>query len=148
MRQINKIVAVLLIAIVSLSGSMVGANVRDSIEPNVERVIASASVAPVESIADKFGSDLFWISIGVSLDLYSTSASLRWCKVCAEGNPLGWDPEARLSLKIGMGVTGGVVCWKLRRGGHDKAATIVRWIIFGVQGAAASSNFYHAIWGK
>lgn len=103
---------------------------------------------PVERIADSFARDLSWIALGVSIDLGSTSAALRWCKTCREGNPLGWDVEARISLKLAMGTAGGATCFWLRRHGHGRAATIARWVLFGVQAAAATSNTIHAVRGR
>lgn len=108
----------------------------------------TSGAVPVERIADDFGRDLGWIAFGVSLDLGSTSAFIRWCKTCREANPFGWDAEARLSLKVAMATTGGSVCYWLRRNGHDRLATIVRWTLFGIQALAAGSNTLHAVRGR
>lgn len=105
------------------------------------------SAVPVEQIADPFSKDLAWIGAGAAADLFSTSAALHWCKTCREGNPLGWDAEARISLKLGMSTGAGVGCWWLRRSGHGKSATILRWTVFGVQALAAVSNTRNAIRG-
>lgn len=103
---------------------------------------------PVERIADDFGRDIGWIAFGVSLDLGSTSAALRWCKTCRESNPFGWDSEARFALKLTMATSSGTVCWWLRRNGHGRAATIVRWFTFGVQALAAVNNTVNAVRGR
>lgn len=103
---------------------------------------------PVERIADKFQADVAWIGAGTAADLYSTSAALRWCPACRESNPVGWDTEARISLKLGTGIAATSTCWWLRRSGHPKGATIVRWVVFGIQAAAATNNAVHAIRGR
>lgn len=107
-----------------------------------------SAVVPVEQIADPFSRDLAWIGAGASADLLSTSAALHWCSTCRETNPFGWDSEARIALKLGMSTAAGTTCWWLRRSGHGKAATIVRWTVFGIQGLATANNVRHAIRGR
>ena len=124
------------------------ASLRDlSAAPAAAQGPRGASV-PVEKIADAFGRDLAWIAAGTSADLLSTSAALRWCSTCREGNPLGWDSEARVALKLGVSTAAGTGCWWLRRSGHGRTALIVRWTVFGVQALAAASNARHAIRGR
>lgn len=106
------------------------------------------AIVPVERIADAFARDLGWIGAGAAADLLSTSAALRWCSTCREANPLGWDSEARVALKVGMATAAGTGCWWLRRAGHGRAATIVRWSAFGIQALAAASNARHALRGR
>lgn len=106
---------------------------------------APGAISPVETIADKAVADLGWIGFGTSLDLGMTSLALRRCPDCREGNPLGWDSEARIALKLTTGIGAGTTCWWLRRHGHDKAATILRWTAFGIQAVAAGNNAVHAI---
>lgn len=106
---------------------------------------AQPEPVPVEQLADPFSRDLLWIGAGASADLLSTSASLHWCQTCAESNPLGWDAEARIALKLGMSTAGGTTCYWLRRHGHGRAATVARWIIFGIQAAASVNNTIHAV---
>lgn len=111
-------------------------------------VISKRSAVPVEQLADPFSRDLLWIGFGASADLLSTSAALHWCQTCAESNPLGWDAEARIALKLGLSTAGGTTCYWLRRHGHGKAATITRWLIFSIQAAATANNTIHAIRGR
>lgn len=110
--------------------------------------IPCSDSVPLEKIADPFVKDLAWIATGTALDLGSTSASLRFCPSCRESNPLGWDSEARISLKLASGVAAGTGCYYLRRSGHGRTATIIRWVAFGIQAAAATNNFRHAILGR
>jgi hypothetical protein len=95
--------------------------------------------------ADGIAADIAWIGLGASADLLSTSAALRWCPECGEGNPIGWDTEARVALKLGMAAGSTAACYRLRRGGHHRAASWLRWITFGVQATAAGLNTYHAV---
>ena len=102
----------------------------------------------VEQIADPFAKDLAWIGAGAAADLMSTSAALRWCSTCREGNALGWDVEARVSLKLSLAIGAGSGCWALRRAGHGKTATVIRWTLFSVQALATANNAVHAIRGR
>ena len=112
------------------------------------RPVAPLETVPVEQLADPYSRDLFWDGLGLSLDLGSTAASLHWCETCYESNPAGFSVEARVALKLALGTTEATGCYWLRRHGHGKAATITRWLIFGIQAAATANNTIHAIRGR
>lgn len=102
----------------------------------------------IARVADGTALDLTILGLGAGADLLSTSAAMRWCPTCLEGNPLGWDTEARVAGKLGMVSIVGVSCYGLRRTGHHNWATGFRYVAFGLQMAAATSNTIHAIRGK
>ena len=107
----------------------------------------AAVVMPVESIADDFGEDLAWIVGSHAADLYTTAWALhRGGGV--EGNPFGPTPEACIALKMAGSATAGLTLWKLRRDGHEKTATIIRWVYVGVNGLLVLNNSAKAIRGK
>jgi hypothetical protein len=99
---------------------------------------SQASIVPVETIADDFGKDLAWIVGSHAADLYSTAWAIQAGGV--EGNPLGPTPEARIALKAAGVATVGIVCWKLRRDGHARGATVVRWLSVALNGAFVVNN--------
>jgi len=102
-------------------------------------------VVPVERVADKFASDLTWLVASHAADLGSTAWALRRCNVCAEGNPLGPDAESRLALKLAGVSATGLAIWKLRRAGHNRGATVLRWSAVAVNAALAVHNSRIAI---
>lgn len=111
-----------------------------------ERPLPPAVVVPVEKIADDFGRDLAWVVGSHAADLYSTSWALSRCGTeCVEGNFLGPTTEARLALKMASVASAGLTIWKLRRDGHGKTATVIRWAYVAVNGALAVNNTVHAI---
>lgn len=106
-----------------------------------------AAVVPVENIADDFGEDLAWVVGSHAADLYTTAWALhRGGGV--EGNPFGPTAEARIALKMASSATVGLTLWKLRRDGHGKTATIIRWFYVGVNGLLVLNNSAKAIRGK
>lgn len=102
--------------------------------------VALAVVVPVEKIADDFGRDLAWVIGSHAADLYSTAWALH--RGAKEVNPLGPDAESRIALKMAGSATTGLTLWKLRRDGHGKTATIVRWLYVGLNGALVVNNIY------
>ena len=101
---------------------------------------------PVERVIDDFGKDLYWLIGSNAADLYSTAWAIHRCDgACGEGNPLGPTVEARLALKMASMASTGLTLWKLRRDGHGRAATIVRWASVAVNSALVANNVRHAI---
>ena len=103
---------------------------------------------PVERIADDFGRDLGWIAFSVSLDLGSTSAALRWCKTCREGNPfrLGLRGQVRAQADHGHVEWHGLLVAAPERswsGRHHRQV-----VTFGIQALAAANNAHHAVRGR
>lgn len=115
-----------------------------------EKAPSSAFVqVPVEKIADEFGRDLYWLIGSNAADLYSTAWAIHRCGgECGEGNPLGPTAEARVALKMASAASTGLTLWKLRRDGHGRSATIVRWISVGFNAVIVANNVRHAIKGK
>jgi hypothetical protein len=107
-----------------------------------------AEHAEIKKVADGIALDLTFLGIGISADLLSTSAAIKWCPTCYEGNPGGWDSEARVALKLGMASTIAIIEYELRRHGLHTMATVLRYIAFGVQMSVATSNTVHAIRGE
>lgn len=82
--------------------------------------------------------------VGAGFDLASTEWALSQCANCREGNPLGQTVERRVALKVATTAAVVVVCHRLRKGGHHRSATTLRWIAFGIQLAAATNNAIRA----
>lgn len=104
-------------------------------------------LVPVEDIADSVARDLFFLGGGFSFDTGMTALALRNPNI-VEGNPLGFNSEARLALKVATTSAAALTCYKLRRGGHKTSARIVRWTMFAIQVAAGANNIYQATRGK
>lgn len=106
---------------------------------------AEARVIALEQTLDAWGRDALWIGSSSAADLFSTAWALNRCPSCAEGNPLGFSSEARISLKAGMAVATLSITYKLRRDGHHRSATILRWIVTAVNLTLVANNTIHAI---
>lgn len=96
-------------------------------------------------LADRMAAHAFVLGLGTSADLFSTAAALKRCPACIEANPLGFDVEARLALKLGMGTVALGVVWKLERDDHSTWAKVIRWGIFAIYAYATAVNTLHAI---
>jgi hypothetical protein len=85
-----------------------------------------------------FRRDIAFVTASASADVAATSAALRACSGCREGNPL----MTRHTV-TGKALTASVVIWALhylRSRGHDRLATIIRWVVVGVWSGAAAWN--------
>jgi hypothetical protein len=100
----------------------------------------SSGLIPVERIADDYGRDLAWVVGSHAADLYSTAWALR--HGAREANPLGPDVESRLALKMASCASTGLTLWKLRRDGHGKTATVLRWLYVVGNGALVVNNIH------
>lgn len=109
----------------------------------------SLQPVPVEAIADDFGRDMAWLVGSHAADLYSTAWAIERCDGrCGEGNLLGPTSEARVALKMASAATTGLTMWKLRRDGHGRSASIVRWSYVALNSLLVINNSVHAIRGK
>jgi hypothetical protein len=82
--------------------------------------------------------------IGAGADLMSTAVALKDNPQAQEANPLGFNTEARVALKLGqLGVTG-ATCYIANKSGHPTTAKIVSWTSFAVQMAATINNIIRA----
>lgn len=106
---------------------------------------AQAVTVPVEKVADDFARDLYWIVGSHAADLYSTAWALHRCVTCRETNPFGPTAEARIALKAAGVASTGLTLFKLRRSGHGRAATVIRWSYVAVNVVLAANNARHAI---
>lgn len=79
--------------------------------------------------------------VGAGADLGSTAFALaKGDDKIVESNPLGFNTEARVALKLGqLGVTGSG-CYILNKDNHSKAAKVVSWSSLGIQLAATLNN--------
>jgi len=103
----------------------------------------------VEAIADDVARDLAWVIGAHAADLYSTAWAIhRGQGSIKEGNPLGPTPEARIALKVAYTATTGLVMWKLRRDGHGRAASILRWAYVAIAAGLTINNSYLAVKAK
>lgn len=103
----------------------------------------------VEKIADDAARDIAWLLGSHSADLLATAIAIERCDgACAEGNPIGFNPEARIALKMASTASTALTLWKLRRDGHGKTATVVRWVTVAFNAALVVNNTRHAIKGK
>jgi len=103
------------------------------------------AVVPVEDIADESARDMYWLVGGHAADLYSTAWALERCPTCLEGNPLGPTPEARIALKMASTASLGLIMFKLRRSGHGRAASLVRWSTVALHAIVTANNTRHAL---
>ena len=106
---------------------------------------AEARVIELERTLDYWGDDVVWVGTSSAADLFSTAWALNQCPQCVEANPLGFSSEARISLKAGMAIATLSTTYKLRRDGHHKPATIIRWIVTAANFAFVVNNTIHAI---
>ena len=103
-----------------------------------QSVIEGSGIVSVESIADDYARDLAWVVGSHAADLYSTAWALH--RGAQEANPFGPDVESRIALKMAGSATTGLTLWKLRRDGHGKTATIIRWAYVALNGAFVVNN--------
>ncbi len=101
-------------------------------------------VVPVEVVADAFSRDMYWVVGSHALDLYTTAWAFHRCESCYELNKLGPTVEARVALKTAGIASTGLTLWKLRRGGHRRAANVLRWSHVLVNVVLAYRNGRHA----
>lgn len=85
---------------------------------------------------------------GTAWDLYWTAYALNRSPNAREANPLGFNPEARMSLKLAMGSGAALLDWKLRRAGHRRLANVARWTALSIQFAAGVNNIVVAAKGR
>ena len=86
---------------------------------------ASSVVVPVERVADKFAGDMTWIIATHAGDLAWTGIALERCNgACVEGNPIGFNPEARMAMKIAGTAAMGLTIRKLRRAARSQASCV------------------------
>lgn len=102
-----------------------------------------AVTVPVEQIADRTASCITWVVGAGAADLYSTSWALARCPSCREANPLGFNSEARIGLKMASGAAFGLACYALERKGHPGWAKIVKWTYVGLTGFFVGNNVFH-----
>ncbi len=108
--------------------------------------VPQAIVVPIEKIADDSARDMYWLVGSHAADLYSTAWALQRCNgACGEANPLGPTPEARIALKLASTASVGLTMFKLRRSGHGRTATVLRWTYVAVNAALTINNARHAI---
>jgi len=101
---------------------------------------------PVEKIADEAARDLYWVVGSNAADLYATAWAIERCDgACGEGNPFGPSPEARIALKMAGTASTALTIWKLRRDGHGRMATALRWATVAFNAALVVNNSVHAI---
>lgn len=132
------IAAVLALAVLSSSRPLYAA----SIAADVPRYVPPPST-PIEKIADAIATDVVWACFGAGADLASTAAALRWCPACRESNPLGFNAEARISLKfMGLAIQLGEA-YRTRRHGRDKEATRARIVGAFLNGVLVANNLTH-----
>lgn len=110
-----------------------------SLNPPQPKEVAPLYPVRVEKIANPLATDLAFIGVGLSLDLYTTSGGIR--RGCYEANPLGPDAEARVALKIGTATLRASTAFVLRRYGRHKAANVLRYVGGAVDVGLAVNNY-------
>lgn len=109
---------------------------------------AAPKPQPIEGFADRLAADGMWMGTTAGLDLFTTSLALRNCPTCYEGNPLGWDAEARIALKASVFPIAMGACYWLRRTHHDDWANGLRWGVVVVNAFVIANNTVHAVKGR
>jgi len=108
-------------------------------KPSTDRV-------KVEDIANEFAEDFYWIVGSHAADLYATAWAIERCNgACGEGNPFGPSSEARIALKMAGTASTALTLWKLRRDGHGRTATVLRWATVIFNAGLVVNNTRHAI---
>lgn len=105
-----------------------------------DNVVQGSGISSVESIADDYARDLAWVVGSHAADLYSTAWALH--RGAREANPFGPDVESRIALKMAGSATTGLTLWKLRRDGHGRTATVIRWLYVAGNAALVVNNVY------
>lgn len=141
-----------LLPLAAAIGLFVASNSEASLWASAQEAGARADVpqavvmVPVEKIADEAARDAYWVIGSHSADLYFTALAIERCNgACNEGNPLGHTAEARIALKMASTASTMLTIWKLRRDGHGKTATVIRWATVAFNAALVANNARHAI---
>ena len=93
---------------------------------------------------DAVATDVAVLTLAAGLDTASTHYALSRCPGCYERSP--WMREPALGVAIrAVSVAGtAVVCAKLRKSGHSRAAKVLRWTVFVVGMGVAAHNVRRA----
>jgi len=86
--------------------------------------------------------------VGAGADLLTTATGLARCPECREANPLGFNSEARVALKLTQLGGTGAACYVLNKDGHKNAAKVASWASLLGQLVFAGNNLVHTIRGK
>lgn len=108
---------------------------------------AESKLANVEKVADATSACVRSAFAFAGGDQLSTAASLKWCKDCEEQNPLGFNAEARIGLKLAQLGVQIDECYRAAKKGKQ-AAGAVTWINRVITGFAILTNTYAAVSGK
>lgn len=84
------------------------------------------------------------VGLGAAADLYSTAYTLRRNPAAREANPLGFNAEARVALKVGMAAGTVLAAHELRRRGHPGWAKWGTRAVMAVQIGVAVHNIRQA----
>lgn len=137
---------------------LLAATLLQSVDPAVEKMLADQA-AQIQALerqqvryqlqarreADAVAScikEAFWLHGG---DLGATAAGLKFCPECRESNPLGFNTEARVGLKI---AALGVAVAECYRSAKDGGTGKLQWVNRGITGTAILVNVINAIAGR
>jgi hypothetical protein len=84
--------------------------------------------------------DLSWVFAAGRADYLSTEWALSRCTDCGEGNPLLRRSGSRAALKLAGAAAVVWTCKELRRSGHGRAASVLRWAAVAGWTSAAVNN--------
>ncbi len=93
-----------------------------------------------------FRTDVAWLTGASGLDYASTKYALESCARCREG--VLWH---RWNLEVSKAATTGLMLWglrELRKNGHDRTASVLRWVFVGVFSGVAAWNTWAAHRGR
>ena len=85
--------------------------------------------------------------LGAGADLMSTAAAIKFGRA-AESNPLGFDVESRVALKLSQMAITGTTCYLASKGDNKTTRKLVSWTSFALQMAATVNNVIQASKGK
>ena len=89
---------------------------------------------------DALATDVAVLTLAAGLDTASTHYALSRCPSCYEQTPWMREPAAGLAIRAVSVAGTAVVCSKLRKSGHGRAAKVLRWTVFVVGMGVAAHN--------
>ena len=89
---------------------------------------------------DAVATDVAVLTLAAGLDTASTHYALSRCPSCYERSPWMREPALGVAIRAASVAGTAVVCSKLRKSGHGRAAKVLRWTVLAVGLGVAAHN--------
>ena len=89
---------------------------------------------------DAVATDVAVLTLAAGLDTASTHYALSRCPSCYERSPWMREPAVGVAIRAASVAGTAVVCAKLRKSGHSRAAKVLRWTVLAVGLGVAAHN--------